>query len=253
MARSAPVPPPLLLIHGIGDSHRTWRDVLPRLDGHFECLAIDLPGFGDAPPLPGTPTMAALGAHCRAWMAARGFERFHVAGNSLGGGVALWLALSGAVDSACGLSPIGFIADWDRAYLHVSLAALRHGASALAAVAPRLPAPGRRLAFAQYFAHADRFAPERLAETLRGVAAATAFEATQRHAVNWQCPARTGLPCPVTVAWGQKDLLLLRGPQSARARRRLPSARHVVLYDCGHVPSWDDPAQTAAIIRTSTA
>ncbi len=86
-------------------------------------------------------------------------------------------------------------------------------------------------------------------DSLRAVADATAFEATKRHGLNWRCPQADPLPCPVTVAWAEHDRLLLRGPQAPRARRRLPSARHLVLHDCGHLPSWDDPAQTAAVIR----
>ena len=66
---------PLLLVHGIGDTHRTWRDVVPRLEGDFECHAIDLPGFGGAAPLPGPPTMAALATACREHMRERGHRR----------------------------------------------------------------------------------------------------------------------------------------------------------------------------------
>ncbi len=55
----------------------------------------------------------------------------------------------------------------------------------------------------------------------------------------------------MTVAWGEHDRLLLTGPQAARARERLPAARHVALPDCGHLPTWDDPALVARVIRDS--
>lgn len=242
---------PLLLVHGIGDTHRTWRDVVPRLEDGFECVAVDLPGFGATPPLAAQPTMAALATWCRDQMAERGHERFHVAGNSLGGAIALWLALSGAVDSACALSPAGFAEGLDRAYLHATLRVTRATAAANARVVGLLPGPARRAMFTQYVAHGDRIPAERFAETLRHLAAAPGFEATQRHALNWRCPPARELPCPVTVAWGERDRLLLRRPQSRRAQERLPSARHLVLYDVGHLPGLEDPAQAAAVIRES--
>jgi pimeloyl-ACP methyl ester carboxylesterase len=62
-----------------------------------------------------------------------------------------------------------------------------------------------------------------------------------------------GPTCPVTVAWGERDRLLLFGRQSARARRLLPGARHVTLWGCGHVPTWDDPEQVARVLLEASA
>jgi pimeloyl-ACP methyl ester carboxylesterase len=53
---------------------------------------------------------------------------------------------------------------------------------------------------------------------------------------------------PTTVAWGERDRLLIYSRQAPRARRRLPGARHVTLAGCGHVPTWDDPEQVATVI-----
>src|SRR6478609_11822348 len=94
---------------GIGHSLACWRRVVPLLAADYAVFAVDLPGFGASPPLDTTPTLAALTGACRAFMAAQGHERFHVAGNSLGGGIALALALDATAYSACALSPIGFV------------------------------------------------------------------------------------------------------------------------------------------------
>ncbi|MDP9294639.1 MAG: alpha/beta hydrolase, partial [Actinomycetota bacterium] len=59
--------------------------------------------------------------------------------------------------------------------------------------------------------------------------------------------------CPVTVAWGEHDRLLLFRRHSARARRVLPDARHVTLHGCGHVPTWDDPEQVARVLLEASA
>ena len=69
------------------------------------------------------------------------------------------------------------------------------------------------------------------------------MEALEGHAFGGPAPS-----CPVTVAWGEKDRLLIYSRQSARAQRLLPDARHVVLAGCGHVPTWDDPEQVARVL-----
>ncbi len=51
---------PLLLIHGLGGSWRSWMAVLDRLAAHREIIAIDLPGHGKTPSLEGDTTIATL-------------------------------------------------------------------------------------------------------------------------------------------------------------------------------------------------
>ncbi|MFC7762239.1 alpha/beta fold hydrolase [Catellatospora bangladeshensis] len=98
---------PLLLIHGIGHHWRAWEPVLDRLAEAHDVIAIDLPGFGRSPvPDGGMPgDMAASVAQLAQWLAAQGLHRPHVAGNSLGGAIALELAAAGHVASATAISP----------------------------------------------------------------------------------------------------------------------------------------------------
>jgi pimeloyl-ACP methyl ester carboxylesterase len=243
--------PPLLLTHGIGLSYQSMDGVTERLARDFEVYAVDLPGFGDSPRLDGPPTMRALTQACAEFMAAQGHERFHVAGNSLGGGVALHLALEDRVLSACGLSPIGFADGWDRAYLHLTLR-YTGAAGAIAAGLMRSAAGDigviRRALVRQYVEHGHRQPADVYVDTFARLNAAGGYFPTARHAINWRCPQEATLPCPVTIAWGEHDRLLLTAPQSARARAWLPSARHVTLAGCGHLPAWDDPALVAETI-----
>lgn len=246
--------PPLLLAHGIGMSRHAFDRILEPLARDFEVVAVDLPGFGGSP-LEGTPTMRALADACATTMAGLGHERFHVAGNSLGGGVALHLALDGRALSACGLSPVGFAEGWDRAWAHANL---RQTHAAGGAAAALMRGPGRigtvrRALVRTYLEHGERVEPEEFVASFEGLDARGGYRPTLRHAINWRCPAVDGLPCPVTVAWAEHDRLLLTGPQSARARRRLPAARHVTLTGCGHLPAWDDPALVADTIRDAAA
>ena len=43
---------PLLLIHPLGGSRVVWEPVMPLLARERDVIAVDLPGFGDSPPLP---------------------------------------------------------------------------------------------------------------------------------------------------------------------------------------------------------
>src|SRR5215213_2318896 len=100
--------PPLVLIHGIGSQWQMWQPVLDRLARERDVIAVDLPGFGDSPPLPGTPSVEALAGAVAELLGELGIERPHAAGNSLGGGVALELGRRGDARSVCVLSPAGF-------------------------------------------------------------------------------------------------------------------------------------------------
>lgn len=85
---------PLLLIHGIGASLYCWRWILPLLRDHFKVVALDLPGFGQS----SKPTDVSYGLdeQCERilqFLDTLKIKRFHVVGNSMGGNIALWLAL----------------------------------------------------------------------------------------------------------------------------------------------------------------
>jgi 2-hydroxy-6-oxo-6-(2'-carboxyphenyl)-hexa-2,4-dienoate hydrolase len=85
--------PPLLLLHGTGGHAESFiRNIVP-LGAHFHVYAVDLLGHGftDKPLCDYTPRDYA--AHLVALLDALGAARAHLNGESLGGWVALWLAL----------------------------------------------------------------------------------------------------------------------------------------------------------------
>ena len=98
---------PLVLLHPLGADRRVWDPVLQRVAEHRAVVAVDLPGFCDSPPLRDTPTPRALAESVAAFLESIGVARPHVAGNSLGGWVALELALGGRVRSATAIAPAG--------------------------------------------------------------------------------------------------------------------------------------------------
>jgi 2-succinyl-6-hydroxy-2,4-cyclohexadiene-1-carboxylate synthase len=82
------VPPGLVLLHGFTQTRQSWRRTVAALDGHPHALAPDLPGHGLA-----AERRPASFAACAAYVRALGGERFALCGYSMGGRLALGLAL----------------------------------------------------------------------------------------------------------------------------------------------------------------
>ncbi|MFJ6795490.1 alpha/beta fold hydrolase [Streptomyces sp. NPDC091268] len=242
---------PLLLLHGIGHHLQAWHPVIDILAAEHDVIAVDLPGFGASEPLPhgvpyGLDSIArALGALC----AALGVERPHVAGNSLGGLLALEMGRGGLARSVTALSPAGFWSEGERRYAFTTLRAMRAGSRALPRPAlerlARTAAGRAALTGTIYARPSRRSAGAVVAETL-ALRDATGFEQTL--AAGGSVRFREDLPgLPVTIAWGSRDRLLLPR-QGVRAKHTMPGARLVRLPGCGHVPMNDDPALVSRVI-----
>src|SRR3954468_20008599 len=96
---------PIVLIHGVGSQWQVWEPVLETVAREREVIAVDLPGFGDSPTLPiGTvPTVDALADAVAAFLDGLGIEKPVIAGNSLGGWIALELAARGRAKAVVGV------------------------------------------------------------------------------------------------------------------------------------------------------
>jgi pimeloyl-ACP methyl ester carboxylesterase len=95
---------PLLLVHGAGGTHATWPETLRRLPGR-RVLTVDLPGHG-ASPLPGERSVPDYVRRLVGLLDALGIERAAVGGHSMGGAIALGLALE-APERVVGLLLVG--------------------------------------------------------------------------------------------------------------------------------------------------
>ncbi|MFF3906036.1 alpha/beta fold hydrolase [Streptomyces sp. NPDC001848] len=242
---------PLLLLHGIGHHRQAWDPVVDILATERDVIAVDLPGFGASPALPKglaydlATVVPALGSLCEAL----GIERPHVAGNSLGGLLALELGREKLVRSVTALAPAGFWTPVERRYAFTVLTAMRQAArNTPLPVVERLSrtAAGRTVLTSTIYARPGRRSPEAVVAETLALARAEGFAETLRAGTSVQFTEDVpGLP--VTVAWGTRDRLLLHR-QGVRAKRIIPEARLVRLPGCGHVPMNDDPALVARVI-----
>jgi pimeloyl-ACP methyl ester carboxylesterase len=237
--------PPLVLLHALGSDRHMWAPVIERLAAEREVIALDMPGFGDSSVIdPAAPSDLAHAIHSH--LSALGLDRPHVAGNSLGGWVALELALAGHARSVTAIAPAGM---WAQPLLPKRSPA-RALAGALSPVLPTLlrSARGRRAALAGTTAHPERIPYAAALQLVRAYANAPGFGAAN---AGMRANRFTGLDrisVPLTLAWPDHDRLVGR-PRSVPA-----TAREFVLRDCGHMPTWDDPEQVAAVLlRGSSA
>ena len=99
--------PPLVCLHGFADTWRTWELVLPALERRHEVLALTLAGHAGGPAIQGEIGDAVLVDAVAHAMDAAGFELAHLAGDSLGGFVALQLAARGRAKTVVAFAPAG--------------------------------------------------------------------------------------------------------------------------------------------------
>ncbi|MCU0754337.1 MAG: alpha/beta hydrolase [Xanthomonadales bacterium] len=126
----APHAPPLLLVHGLGSGGSDWAFQIEPLAQRFQVLVADLPGSGRSPPPP-RHGIAEYATSLLQGLAVEGIARCGVLGFSLGGAVALEMALS-APERVSRLMTINSLASyrvdsaakWVELYLQLNLVRL---------------------------------------------------------------------------------------------------------------------------------
>jgi pimeloyl-ACP methyl ester carboxylesterase len=247
-----------VLVHGIGMRRQAWAPVVELIEAEREVINVDLPGFGQSPPdEAGTAlTVSDHADRLQRFFAEAGLSRPHVAGNSMGGGIALELGRRAAVRSLTLISPIGF---WGRAGLAWCRAVL--GAEyALGQGSPdSMPeslqvAIARPLLFPVAFGRPFAVPAHEVLATAEAGQAAPGFAGGLSHGLDYFFSEPGALrDIPVTVAWGRRDVLLPPITQARRARAMLPWARHLSLPRCGHIPFYDDPERLSRVLLEGSA
>ena len=242
---------PLVLLHGAGDNSLDWRWVLPALARKHRVYALDLPGSPDSARPAANYSPAFFERFVAAFVAALDIGPATFVGNSLGGLIALRLALSEParvtalvlVDSAglgCAVNPV---------FTSVSVPGLGEAAIPLW----RTRAGAYQRAWGRttvLFAHPPRSVPrEWLAEQYRLARSPGYLEAHltvlrtlvsplgQREVLVDRLPS---LKIPTLVVWGERDRVFPRS-QAKRAVARLQEGSLALIPDCGHMPHVECP------------
>lgn len=248
---------PLLLLHGIGGSWQSWTPILDELTRHREVIAVDLPGFGDTPPLLAPLTFDALVDATVQYLRDNGLTGVDVVGSSMGARLVLELARRGEVGAVVALDPGGFWQGWERTFFGTSIAVsirlIRALQPAMRAITGN--AASRTVMFAQLSPRPWDLSPSVLLTEMRNYARSPSFDellADLRKSPMQEGIARGGVQKPMVIGWGRRDRVTLPR-QAARAIARFPDARLHWFERSGHFPMWDEPVETVRLILQTTA
>ncbi|MBB1025361.1 MULTISPECIES: alpha/beta fold hydrolase [unclassified Dietzia] len=248
---------PLLLVHGLGAGWRSWQPVIDELAASREVIALDLPGFGESPPLEGELTIAALADSVARFIEESGLDGVSTAGQSMGGRIVLELARRGVGGDTVALDPGGF---WNDRELALFSATLRPSIALVGAVRGALPVllgnPVSRTALlAQLSVRPWALSAQTVLPDVAGLADApatgAAMDALTKGPKQRGAPAGT-VPGRVTIGWGRRDLVTLPA-QAHRAARAFPDATLHWFDRCGHFPQWDAPQEAIRLILDGTS
>lgn len=249
---------PLLLVHGLGGSWRSWNPILSVLTPHREVIAVDLPGFGQCAPLPGAVSIASLANALHGFLDDNGLLGIDAVGSSMGARLVLEMARQGNILGAVvALDPGGFWEEWERSVFYHSLNSSIRLLRAVRGWLPSLTANPvtRSLLLAQLSAHPWYLSPELAHQELQSFIAAASFDelltelaygAPQRGA------PRRSIKSPLVIGWGRRDRVCFPR-QAKRALELFPDAKLRWFYNSGHFPQWDAPHQTVRLILATTA
>jgi pimeloyl-ACP methyl ester carboxylesterase len=251
--------PPVLLLHGLGATNASMLPLVPDLAIDHRVIAPDFPGFGAS----AAPRWRYRPSDLATWLAgfatAVGARKPIVVGNSLGGRVAIEAALRdpGAVERLVLLCPSPAFRRFRQL---VPLVRLLPPDAVLAptllphAVVVRIIrsffADPQRLPDPWYDSAADEYL-----RVMRDYRHRRAFYAALREI--YLDPAYgedgfwerlPGLSVPTLFVWGDRDWLVPAAFED-HVVRALPHAESVVMNDCGHVPQFERPTETANLVR----
>jgi pimeloyl-ACP methyl ester carboxylesterase len=239
--------PAVVLVHGWSSFKEIWWSTLLALAPHVRAFAPDLPGHGDTP-LQGSVTMRQVAERLARFCAACGLGRIVLVGHSMGGNVALELALAhpALIDRLVLVDPAAQPADmpgYTRSYLDplsgwASLRASMALARPLNLIAQRVPhAHGGGLVRpairrAAYMARHDADALRALLDSMFA---------------NPIGPRLADVRVPTLVISGEYDPLV-PPPLSRQVARAIPGARYAVVRGAAHNPHDERPREFASVL-----
>lgn len=245
-----PTKPLLLLVHGFAGDKDNWSMIAPYLTRDYHVIAPDLPGFGENERNPDLAyDLQAQTARLKAFADTLGLQRPHVAGNSMGG----WIALRYAIDYPAALATLTLLDNAgvnganeselqkqaaNEDYNPLILSNLEDADRLVAMVVhkpPYIPSRLKPVLYADGLKYRDQL------DTIFWIIATEGRD----HPLN----DRLGeVKVPTLIIWGRHDQLLDVSCVPVLEAGIAGSISHIMEH-VGHVPMIEDPKGTAAVMR----
>jgi len=244
--------PPLVLVHGLGSAATAFKPIIPALSQNFRVITVDLPGHGQTPYLPGQAMdPRSLGeAVFESIESTYGIKNFHIAGNSLGGWIALEMAAArpDRILSLTGLAPAGlwlkpasgrlpseaqsyYLAKTLRPFVKVGLRSQSLRKIGFSTVSPKW----------QELSYETCYDASIAMGNCKGYFPAWDGMLTRRF------EAHVPPKVPVTILFGDSDNTL-PFPVSQERSLAPEHCTWISIDNCGHAPMWDQPDEVIEII-----
>jgi len=238
---------PLVCVHGFGGDKETWLLMAPWLPRRLRPVLLDLPGHGASSTIP--PDLAHARAQAEVvvrFLDAIGVDRAVIAGNSMGGGIALRVARHfpdrvRAMVLIASAAPVWIANELSEAWrrgVNLLVPDSRDQTDAfLRTVTARPPRVPRAV---QRYVTAERVARQAYLDAiLRAWTGAADGDGMP--------PDLEAIAAPALIVHGARDRIIHPATADLLATR-LPRARRVILSDIGHVPQIEHPRRVARLI-----
>lgn len=250
---------PLVLLHGVGDTHRTWRRLAPLLAPHYHVLLPDFPGHGLSARPDAPYTLDWFADALARWMDAIGLRRAHFCGHSYGGGVAQWMVMKHRerVDRLVLVASGGLGVE---VAFSLRLAALDVSERLFFPIAMGL---GSRLAMTLdpfTFGYPEPDEIDEIARVNALPGSGRAYARTVRGVIDFRGQTRQTckevavvrhLP-PIALFWGEDDRIL-PATHGRMAFERFHGSTLSIFPECGHFPHLHVPGRLADEVRAFLA
>ncbi len=232
----------VLFIHGFGADVNGWMFNQPALAQDRLAIALDLPGHGRSTKDVGSGDVTFFSEIITDFIDQKGFDRVHLVGHSLGGGIAVQAASHPSVKSLTAIAPIGLGKEINSGFLEGFLSPKRR--KALRPVLEQLVADPSLIS-RDMLEDVLKFKRMDGVETaLRAIIAASFDAGTQSVDL---AGAFEQLSIPITVIWGESDRII-----PAAHSEGLPAAVTVeIIPDAGHIPQMEASAKINDLITAT--
>ena len=244
--------PALVLVHGLGSAGSIWKTLHPGLEDSFAIYPVDLPGHGSAPLEDENLDPQGLARSIvKTMVDGHGVENFHVAGNSLGGWIALEMAAlyPEHVKSVTALAPAGLWHKGPTQKLPPSILAriLAKFSQYFLRLAYNLP-PLKALGYRKITHLWRELSFESCKDSVLAMAKSIGYHPTWRALRYKKFESDIPPEIPVSIVFGDYDLTLPH--PKAQVREVAPKhSRWIIVDDCAHVIMWNYPKLTVDFIK----